>query len=44
MMSLAMCSAVSGAPFELLAGKGNVICGNAAVVADVARVLATVKE
>lgn len=39
-----VCSAVSGAPFELLAGKGNVICGNAAVVADVARVLATVKE
>ena len=37
------CTLVSGAPFELLAGKGNVICGNAAIVADVARVLATVK-
>ena len=30
-----------GGPFTLMAGKGQVLCGNAAVVDDIARVLRT---
>jgi inositol-phosphate phosphatase/L-galactose 1-phosphate phosphatase len=36
------CRLVSGAPFQLMAGKGNVICGAGRVVEDIARVLAEV--
>ena len=33
-----------GGPFVLQAGKGHVLCGNAEVVEDIARVLSAVKE
>ena len=37
-----VCRMISGANFELLSGKGNIICGGRAVVEDLARVLAEV--
>ena len=35
---------VKGEPFELRAGKGQVLCGNAAVVDDIAKVIREVPE
>jgi inositol-phosphate phosphatase/L-galactose 1-phosphate phosphatase len=37
-----VCASVMGGAFELRAGKGEVLCGNREVVADIARVLKTV--
>ena len=38
-----VCRSHLGSPFVLYAGKGTIMCGNAAVVEDVARVLRTVE-
>ena len=39
-----VCTMVSGEEFQLRAGKGEVICGNPSVVADIARILKVVRR
>ena len=38
------CAHHLGGPFQLMAGKGQVLCGNKAVVEDIARVLKSVEQ
>ena len=39
-----ICAHHLGGPFQLMAGKGQVLCGNKAVVEDIARVLKSVEQ